>query len=80
MKMSKKQNNKKKINVRIAPGQAVYVADVLTLNHIMDLYYTMASQAETEEDKAAWVSVGDQIYSAIQDTYYDFEDTYEEEW
>jgi len=80
MKMSKKQNQKKKINIKVLPGQAVYVCEVEILQHISELYRTMSEQAQTEEDRLAWLQISEEVNQAIFDTYYNPEDTYDEEW
>lgn len=78
--MSKKQNPKKKVNIKILPGQAVYVADVATLQHISELYRQMSNETTTEEDRLSWLQVSDDINEAIFQTYYNPEEDNEEEW
>lgn len=80
MKMSKKQNNKKKVNVKILPGQAIYVADVATLQHISELYRQMSEESATEEERLSWIQVSEDINEAIFQTYYNPEDSIDEEW
>ena len=80
MKMSKKQNSKKKVNVKVLPGQAIYVANVETLQHISELYREMSGQSSTEEERLSWLQVSEEINDAIFQTYFNPEDSNEEEW
>jgi len=80
MKMSKKQNLKKKVNVKILPGQAIYVANLETLQHISELYREMSGQSLTEEERLSWLQVSEEINYAIFQTYFNPEDSDEEEW
>lgn len=76
--MSKGQ--KKKITIKIVPGEAVFVAPIDVLQHIADTYLYMSDQSETQDDKNSWMLVCDQINEWIERTYYSGEDNYEEEW
>ncbi len=79
--MSKKNNQKKKINIKILPGQAVYVADLAKLEHISGVYRSLAEDCESEEDKLAWLEVSEDIDKWIFETYFNPEEDYEdEEW
>jgi hypothetical protein len=42
--MSKKLNTKKKVNVKVLPGQAIYVASMDRFDHIISMYDSMAMQ------------------------------------
>jgi DNA-binding transcriptional regulator YbjK len=79
--MSKKQNQKKKVTVKILPGQAVYVADISTLEHMSKLYRSMSDKCETQEEKQSWIEVSEQINKAILETYFSPEKNIDdEEW
>jgi hypothetical protein len=81
MTMSKKQNQKKKITIKVLPGQAVYVANVSKLEHISELYRSMSDQSETQEEKQSWLEVSQEINKAIFETHFIPEESYEdEEW
>lgn len=81
MTMSKKQNQKKKVTVKVLPGQAVYVADLAKLEHISELYRSMSNECETEEERLAWLEVSEEINKWIFETYFNpEEDHQDEEW
>lgn len=76
--MSKKQNQKKKVTVKVSAGQAVFVADLLVLEHIAELYRSMAF---TSEDPDSWMVVADSIIDWASKTYVPEGESYdEEEW
>lgn len=77
--MSKKQTNKKKVTVKLTPGQAVYVADIDKLQHIMDLYASMADQCPDPTEKQAWMNIVEELQLSISETYFNPEDE-DEEW
>jgi hypothetical protein len=76
--MSKKQ--RKKISVKVTPGDAVYVAPIETLLHIVETYKYMGSQKELKEDSEFCLNVCEDIAKSIQKTYYPVGEFNEEEW
>lgn len=78
--MSKKQNQKKKVTVKLLPGQAVYVTDADVLKHIAETYLAMAQQCENDVEKESWLNVAQEIFDWSAKTLYKEEDDYEEEW
>lgn len=79
--MSKKQNNKKKVTLKIDLGQAAYVADIDILHHIAETYLELSSNCENPEEALAWQSVAEDIYNWSKKTYNSLEEEYEdEEW
>lgn len=79
--MSKKVKQKKKVTVKILPGQAIYVADLSKLQHISKLYKSMSDDCDIEKDKKSWLEVSEEINKAIIETYFNPEESYEdEEW
>jgi hypothetical protein len=79
--MSKKQNQKKKITVKVLPGQAIYVADVDTLKHISETYLYLAQSFENENDRQSCIDVSGAIEEWIEKTQYDASEGFEdEEW
>lgn len=77
-KMSKGQ--KKKVIVKLHPGEAVFVASVDILDHIKTTYLYMASATDDKEEKQSWINVADQVQEWIGKTYFSGENDYEEEW
>ena len=74
------KNQKKKITVKVMPGEAVFVASLDVMEHIYSTYMYMASEAQPE-DAAAWIEVADQVKHWSEKTYYfDHEDDSNEEW
>jgi hypothetical protein len=79
--MSKKNSYKKKINVKLLPGQAAFVADLETLQHIIDTYKYLSESAETKQEKESWLAICEDIAYWINETYYSDQDNgQEEEW
>lgn len=76
--MSKGQ--KKKVTVKIIPGEAVFVAPIEMLQHISDTYMHLSTQADTTEESDSWSAVSDHINEWISKTYYSGQENYEEEW
>lgn len=78
-KMSK--GLKKKISVKILPGQAVFVTDVEVLQHIADTYKYLSETAETQAEKQSWIAISEDVLSWINETYHSGQDDgQEEEW
>lgn len=76
--MSKGQ--KKKVIVKLHPGEAVFVASLDILEHIKATYLYMASSSEDKSEKQSWIDVADQVQDWIGKTYFSGENGYEEEW
>jgi hypothetical protein len=72
--------SKKKVNIKVLPGQAVFVADVSILEHIAQVYESMSFEERSQEDKQAWLNVSLSIKDWIDRTYVPEEEQYEEEW
>lgn len=76
--MTKKQ--KKKVIVKIFPGEAIFVASADILEHISLTYMMMARECEDPNDARSWSSVSEDIQSWLKKTYYSGESNeYEEE-
>lgn len=72
---------KKKINVKVAPGEAVVVADVAVLEHIAVMYESMAETELDKDAKRAWINVSLSVKEWIAKTYVPIKEEYEdEEW
>lgn len=73
--------SKKRITVKIDPGQAVYVADRDVLTHIAETYTHIARSCEDKNESASWVRVSEQIIDWISKTYHSGQvDVDEEKW
>lgn len=72
---------KKKISVKLLPGQAVFVADAEVLQHIAETYMYLSDSAETQEEKQSWITVSEDIIRSLNETYHSGQDNgQEEEW
>lgn len=79
--MSKKTSYKKKVSVKLLPGEAVFVASTEVLGHIMQTYITMGDQEENPEYKDFWYDVAASISEWMQNTHNTSEDfSNEEDW
>jgi hypothetical protein len=79
--VNKRQASKKKISLKLLPGEAALVADVETLKHISATYRYMASECSSIEEAESWNNVAETIDYWVDETYYlgDVED-FDEEW
>ena len=79
--MTKKQNQKKKISLKINAGEAACVAKLETLNHMASTYFSFANESNSEQDKITYYGIATSIQEWSQKTYFSTEDGYEdEEW
>lgn len=79
--MSKKQNQKKKLSIKINAGEAVFVAPIEILTHIAETYVELGNAWESSEERDSFLAIADSIYQWSNNTYFNPEDGYEdEEW
>jgi hypothetical protein len=71
--VSKKTSQKKKVSIRLSPGEAVVVADIEIFKHIIATYNSFGDAEEKQEDKQSWYDVASQIYNWVNNTYNDIE-------
>jgi hypothetical protein len=81
--MTKKTSYRKKVSVRLQPGEAVFVADTQTLNHIVETYTLLGDEEQNSDYKEYWYSIANSISEWVQNTVNnsdgeDFDD--QEEW
>ncbi len=72
--------SKKKVIVKVAPGQAVFVADLSVLEHIRSTYIYMSENCEDSSEANSWIEVAKDIDEWIEKTYVSEQENYEEEW
>jgi hypothetical protein len=78
-KMSK--GIKKKVSVKLMPGQAIFAADIEVLQHIAETYMYLSQSSETNEEKQSWISISEDVVKWMNQTYYTGQDDgQEEEW
>jgi hypothetical protein len=82
--MTKKKSQKKKVIVKVNPGEAIFVANLEVLTGIMDNYAAMAKEAKDPKSKEAYSDIVSQILDWTTRTFYsgqgDGDDGDEEEW
>lgn len=78
--MSKKQTQKKKVTVKITPGEAIFVADMEVLKHIMGTYADMAKSSKEQADIEYFNSIVSEILDWTTKTFYSGQADDEEEW
>lgn len=82
--MTKKKSQKKKVIIKVNPGEAVFVANLDVLTDIMNTYAGMAKEAKDTNVKEAYSGVVSQILDWTTRTYYsgqgDSDDGDEQEW
>lgn len=79
--MNKKQVAKKKVVLKLLPGQAAVVADMGILEHISETYKYMASECSDPQESEDWLRVSFNINQWISETYYSGElEDFDEEW
>lgn len=76
--MSKGQ--KKKVTVKVMPGEAVVVASVDILEHIISTYVYLSESSTSKEEAQSWINVSQMLQEWVSKTYYRGGDDYEEEW
>ena len=78
-KMSK--GLKKKVSVKLMPGQAIFVTNIEVLQHISETYIYLSEASETHEEKQSWISISEDVVKWMNETYYTGQDDgQEEEW
>lgn len=78
--MSKKQTQKKKVTVKITPGEAIFVADMEILKHIMDTYADMAKLEKDQQTTEYYLNIVSEILDWTTKTFYSGQADDEEEW
>jgi hypothetical protein len=77
--MSKKQNNKKKLSVKLLHGQTAIVVDYDTALHIAETYDYLATQQE-DEYSDSFRAVADMVRNQAYENYFDNSEENYEEW
>lgn len=82
--MTKKKSQKKKVIVKLNPGEAIFIAKLETLTDIMDTYAAMSKESKDPKTKEEYSEVVSQILDWTTRTYYsgqgDGDDVDEQEW
>lgn len=76
--MTKKQNSRKKISLKLSQGETAIVIDYATALHIAETYDYLANQ-EQDEHSDSFRMVADLVRTQAAQNYFDdFSDGYEE--
>lgn len=78
--MSKKTNQKKKINIKLENNQSFLIEDLDTLLHIQKTYASMMRGQLSEQDKLTYNRVIAAVNTAIENVYLAPSDGYSEDW
>lgn len=71
--------SKKKVAVKVSPGQAIFVADLSVLEHIKSTYIYMSETCGDSNEANSWLDVAKDIDKWIEKTYVPEQGNYEEE-
>ena len=77
--MSKKQNNKKKLSLKLSIGDTAIVIDYETAMHIAETYDYLANENEHEHAES-FRAVADTVRMQAMENYFDSTDDDYEEW
>ena len=78
--MSKKTNQKKKVNIKLAPGQSFLIEDLDILIHIQKTYANMLRGQVSNENKNILNRVILAVNLAIENVNNDSSNDYDDEW
>jgi len=67
--MSKKNNQKKKVGIKLSSGQSYLIEDLEVLLHIQKTYASMMRGQVSEQDKVIYNRVIAAVNTAIQNVY-----------
>lgn len=76
----KKQVSKKKISVKLLPGQSIVVMDYDSLMYLANTCDFLASDQDNLEDAQAWRSIADEIRFQANENVFSEDENYLEEW
>jgi hypothetical protein len=77
--MTKKTSQKKKVTLKIAAGQAAFVADLSVLEHMMKTYVALGDSEHEHEYKDYWYNIAKDIREWIKETYNPLEESFDDE-
>lgn len=78
--MSKKTNQKKKVNIKLEPGQSFIVEDLNLLMHVQKTYANLLRGQVSSEDKALFNRVISAVNLAIENVHNGNLNDYSDEW
>jgi len=79
--MTKKTSHRKKVSVKLMPGEAVYVASIEILDHIANTYTILGDEEQNPEYKEQWYGIAQSITEWVNGTINNTEESeVEEDW
>jgi hypothetical protein len=78
--VKKIQVSKKKVSVKLMPGQSVLVLDYDSLMHLASTCDFLAIEQENQQDAEAWRYIADEIRFQANENLYSQNQEYSEEW
>jgi hypothetical protein len=79
--MTKKTSHKKKVSVKLMPGEAIFVASTEVLEHIIYTYNLLGDTEDSPENKEHWYGVAQAVEEWLNNTINNTEENeVEEDW
>lgn len=78
--MSKKTNQKKKVNIKLEPGQSYLIEDLDLLIHVQKTYANLLRGNVSTDDKALYTRVINAVNASIENVHNVNSSDYGDEW
>lgn len=78
--MSKKTNLKKKVTIKLEPGQSFLIEDLDILMHIQKTYATLLRSQVSSDDKVVYAKVITAVNSAVENVNNASSNNYDDQW
>lgn len=78
--MSKKTNQKKKVNIKLEPGQSFLIEDLDLLLHVQKTYANLLRGQVSADDKILFNRVISAVNEAIENVHNGNSDNYGDDW
>ena len=77
--MSKKQNSKKKVSIKLKPQEAYVIAEASWFMSISEMYESLSKLEENRDIKADLIKTALFIKESVEQTYFDQSSDYDDE-
>lgn len=78
--MSKKINEKKKVNVKLSANQSYLVADIDVFMHMQKTYADLLRSVKVESDRQMYISILNKLNEAFENAFISSEDGSGDDW
>lgn len=78
--MSKKTNLKKKVTIKLEPGQSFLIEDLDILMHIQKTYANLLRGQVSQDDKVVYARVITAVNSAVENVNNASSNNYDDQW